>query len=138
MGYGSASIRIDTGGVDDIQKAMEAYGDGAGKVLQQVLYNEGSCEISQGITRLLPVSGRTFKGHREGAKAAGYERVFTRWFPDPLTLEVKTRPPRFSYLYFPDSGIGHQPRVQDFMGRGLDAATPKVIEQCVARLTQDF
>lgn len=133
-----ASIRIYTSGIDEIQQALEAYGDGAGKVLQQVLYNEGSMEISERITDLLPVSGRKFRGHNFGAKASGPTKVFTRWFPDPMTLEVKTRPPKFSYLYFPDTGTGHQPRVQDFMGRGLEAATPKVIELCLAKLTEDI
>lgn len=134
----AASIRIDTSGIEEIQQALETYGEGAGEVLKQVLYNEGSLEISERITDLLPVSGRKFRGHNFGAKASGATKVFTRWFPDPMTLEVKTRPPKFSYLYFPDTGTGHQPRVQDFMGRGLEAATPKVIELCLARLTEDI
>lgn len=132
----ASSIRLETKGVEDIQKAMDAYGDGYGEVLKKVLYNDVSLEISEGITGLLPVSGRVFKGHRIGAKASGATNVFTRvLYGDSLTLEVKTRP-KFGYLYFPDTGTGHQPRVQDFMGRGLEAATPKAVELCVAALAE--
>ena len=133
----AASIRLETKGVEEIQKAMDAYGDGYGEVLKRVLYDDASLEISEGIAKLLPVSGRTFKGHSKGAKATGATGVFMRvLYGDSLTLEVKTRP-RFGYLYFPDTGTGYtQPMVQDFMGRGLEAATPKVVELCVAALTE--
>lgn len=131
----ATNIKINAEGVDAIAEAMAAYGQGAGRKLQEVLGNEGAMHISETIHGILPVSGRTFKGHTRGAKASPVTSVFGRYFEGDTTLVVQSRP-KFGYLVFPNDGRGQS--AQQFMERGLDAAKDKVIEMCVARLTEEI
>lgn len=131
----ATKIKLNAVGIDELHKAMRAYGTGYGNVLHDVLGNDGAMLISESIHNLLPVSGRRFKGHTRGAKATPVTSVFGRYWEGETTLVVQSRP-KFGYLVFPNDGRGQ--RAQEFMERGLDAAKDRVIEMCVARLTERF
>lgn len=121
--------------VEHLANAIADFGVGAGQIIQGV-YNEFAAEeIKRNINAVLPVSGRTFKGHRTGAKAAGTGRVFQHTVSG-LDLIVQSKG-QFGYLIFPDEGRGaHNPRAQQFMQRGLDASVDAIVDRCIAKLAE--
>lgn len=132
------SLSVEYNGAEQLQEKMERFGKGAGQVIQGV-YNEFAAkEIKQNILPLVHSSGRVFRGHRQGAKAAGPEKVFTHQVKD-LSLVVRTNG-KFGYLYFPDDGSTSRKHAgqQHFMQKGLDRSTDTIIERCLAALTEDF
>ena len=123
---------VSDAGVEALQKAIESYGQGAGERIKEVYEEFAADKIAESMLRFVHPSGRRFKGHTKGAREAGIERVFQHSV-DGMTLTVQSKG-KFGYLYFPDTGIGHQPRVQDIVGKGLDASQDEIIERCVAKL----
>lgn len=131
-------INVEYDGITQIQERMQRFGDGSGRVIQGVYENFAAKDIKENVLPLVHASGRTFKGHRQSAKAAGAEKVFSHQVQD-LSLIVRSVS-RFGYLYFPDDGSNtkrHAGR-QNFMGRGLERSTDAIIERCLAALTEDF
>lgn len=131
-------IDIDTTGVTQVQERMAEYGQGAGRVIQGVYEDFAAKDIKENVLPLVHSSGRVFKGHRQGAKSAGPEKVF-RHNVNGLELVVRSQT-KFGYLYFPDDGSNtkrHAGR-QNFMGRGLEQSVPDIVDRCVARLTEEF
>lgn len=124
-------------GLERLGDAMEEYGQGAGQIIQGVYEDFAAKEIKTNISKVLPVSGRKFSGHRTGAKAAGIDRVFQHRVTG-LDLIVQTKG-QFGYLIFPDEGRGvHNPRAQRFMQRGLDASVDAIVDRCIARLAESL
>lgn len=133
-----SNVRVDYDGFEQLAERIGQFGSGAGRAIQGVYNDFAAGEIKENALPLVHPSGRTFKGHRSGARAAGPERVFTQQV-DGLTLVVRTNRP-FGYLYFPDDGSNTKRHAgqQHFMQRGLDASTESIIERCLAALTEDF
>lgn len=133
-----ASVSVKFDGVEQLGERIAEFGAGAGQIIQGVYEDFGAKEIKQNILPLVHASGRTFKGHRQGAKGAGPEKVFTHIVKD-LSLVVRTNRP-FGYLYFPDDGSTSRKHAgqQHFMQRGLDMSTQTIIERCIAALTEEF
>lgn len=130
------SVKFD--GVEHLSEAMARFGSGAGQAIQEVYEEFAAKEIKENVLPLVHSSGRVFKGHRQGAKSAGPDKVF-RHSVNGLDLIVRTNT-KFGYLYFPDDGSNtkrHAGR-QNFMGRGLEQSVPDIVERCVARLTEEF
>lgn len=133
-----SSVRVDYDGINQLAERMERFGSGAGQVIQGVYTDFAAGEIKENVLPLVHSSGRTFKGHRQSARSAGPDKVFTQTVKD-LTLIVRTNR-RFGYLYFPDDGSNTRRHAgnQRFMQRGLDQSTDAIIERCVAALTEEF
>lgn len=129
---------VEYTGVEQITDAMERFGKGSGQIIQGVFDEFGGYEIADNIIPMIHSSGRTFKGHRIGARAAGADDVFQHTVSD-LTLIVRSVG-RFGYLYFPDDGSNTKRHAgnQQFMIKGAEKAAPKIIERCVAKLTEEF
>lgn len=131
-------INVEYDGITQIQERMQRFGKGAGQVIQGVYEDFAAKDIKQNVLPLVRSSGRTFKGHRQSAKAAGPEKVF-RHNINQLSLVVRTNT-KFGYLYFPDDGTNtkrHAGR-QNFMGRGLERSTNDIVERCLAALADEF
>lgn len=122
-------------GFDELTKAIENYPDYAGEAINEVLWNEGGTLIQEGIMRLLPESGRTWRGKRKAAKKAA---PFTQ-ANDTLSVTVKTKS-AYNYLYFPDDGSTTRKHAgnQQFMLGGAVDKQDEILNLCVARLTQPF
>lgn len=131
-------ISVQYDGVQELAAEITAFGAGAGQRIQGVLNDFAAAEIKGNILPLVHSSGRVFSGHRQGAKAAGPERVFTHSVKD-MTLIVRTSA-RFGYLYFPDDGSTTRRHAgqQHFMDRGLQRSVKTITDRCLAALTDDF
>ena len=130
------SVKFD--GVEQLGQRIADFGEGAGQIIQGVYEDFAAKEIKENIIPLIHPSGRTFKGHRQGARSAGPEKVF-RHSVRELSLVVSTNR-AFGYLYFPDDGsiTRRHAGQQHFMDRGLQRSVDGIIERCVAALTKDF
>lgn len=133
-----SSIGVGYSAVDELQRRIEGFGEGAGQRIQEVFTGFAAGEIKENVLPLVHQSGRTFKGHRQSARSAGPEKVFTHTVNN-LTLIVRTNQ-TYGYLYFPDDGSNTKRHAgnQQFMQRGMEQATDEIIERCLAALTEDF
>lgn len=104
-----------------------------GEAINDVLWNEGAPLIQESIQRLLPESGRTWRGKKPAAKRAA---PFTQQ-NETLAVTVKTKN-AYHYLYFPDDGSTTRKHVgnQQFMLRGAEEQQSEIISRCIARLTE--
>lgn len=116
-----------------LQKEIKAYSDYAGNVIDEVLITSGAEQIIEDILPLMPMSGRTWRGKRQPAKTA--EPFQSKKISMGVEINAKNA---YHYLYFPNDGTNtmHHAGEQYFMERGLEAATPKVIDMCIDKLTE--
>ena len=133
MPYWGKWDAFDAEQVDGLVDLMEQYGDLAKKAINEILHEEGAEEIKKEITRLLPASGRRWKGKKRPARSAmprGFDQD-----EDLLSVTIAARG-GYSYLYFPDDGFNTKRHAgnQQFMYKGAEKATPKILEMCLGRL----
>jgi len=120
---------------DLLAAAMADYGEGAADVVSEVVHGSGDI-IRDQIDPLIPTSGRTFKGHRSGARGSQWQRYDTG---ETLAITVATTSAR-RYLYFPDDGSNTKRHAgnQQFMMRGAEAAAPMILEKGIDALIESF
>lgn len=130
-------FEFDAGSIDDLYEKMVSYGAGSGQIIDKVLRSEGAEEIKKQITRLLPSSGRHWKGKAPAASSA----MPGRFDQDngELSVTIAARG-KYHYLYFPDDGSNTRKHAgnKQFMLHGAEAAAPKVVEMCVGKLAEAF
>lgn len=130
---------IEANAAYELLEAMESYGRGSGKVIDEVLWNEGGPLINTAIRRLLPASGRKWKGKKTAASKA---QPFVQE-NDSLAVTIKTKS-AYHYLYFPDDGtstrrhIGYKGRPREFMYKGADSRVEKIMDLCIERLIEKW
>lgn len=119
---------------DELIEKMKAYQGNVENVVNEVLWDQGGPLINQAIMQLLPRSGRTWKGKK---KAAADAKPFVQR-NDNLAVVIKTY--GYDYLYFPDDGSTTRKHAgqQHFMFQGAENEQKKIIDLCIARLTEDF
>ena len=130
-----ATFDLDVSQHERLQRAMQEYGNQAGRTVDDVLHNEGGKLIEEEIMRLLPESGRTWKGKRTAAKRA---QPFTQK-NESLAVTIKTKSP-YHYLYFPDDGSNTKRHrgEQQFMYRGAENQTNRIMDLCINRLIEKW
>lgn len=128
-------FKLDYSSVDELQKYMDKYGSRAAKIIGSVFFDEGGKEIIDNITRILPASGRKWRKKKSPAKNA---QPFTQIF-DTLSITTVSRG-HYHYLYFPDDGSNtlHHAGNQQFMRRGAENSSEKIINLCLGKLTENF
>lgn len=130
-------FEFDAGSIDDLYEKMVSYGAGSGQIIDKVLRSEGAEEIKKQIARLLPSSGRHWKGKAPAASSA----MPGRFDQDngELSVTIAARG-KYHYLYFPDDGSNTRKHAgnKQFMLHGAEAAAPKVVEMCVGKLVEAF
>lgn len=131
------SFTLDAKQIERLQETMNAYAGTAGTVIDDVLHNEGGKLITEAIMQILPESHRKWKGKKTAAKRA---QPFTQE-NGSLSVTVKSKP-AYGYLYFPDDGtntqrhIGYKGVPREFMRRGGESQTERIIDLCIARLIE--
>lgn len=124
---------FDASDMDEFTGMMSRYGDAAKKVINDTLHQEGAKEIKKEITRLLPASGRSWKG--KGAPARSAMPAKFSQDDDLLAVTIAARG-KYHYLYFPDDGSNTKRHVgnKQFMHKGAEKAAPKIIDLCLGKL----
>lgn len=130
-----ATFELDAQDLDALQEKMNAYGEGAAREINDVLHGEGAREINDQIMRILPSSGRHWKGKKAPARSA---QPFTQE-DGMLSVTIKTVN-SYNYLYFPDDGSNTKKHAgnQQFMAAGAESASGKIMELCIGKLTEEF
>lgn len=116
-------------------KAMSNYEGNAHEAINDVLHNFGSAKIQEEIRRLMPVSGKDWRGKNPAAKIGNSLKDNK----GNLWITVRTTK-NYHYLYFPDDGentLDHEGNQQFFL-RGGKASENEIINRCVIRLTNEF
>ena len=130
---------LDARHIETLQRAMQLYGNQAGRTVDDVLHNEGANLIQEEIMRLLPESGRDWKGKRPAAKRA---QPFTQK-NESLAVTIKTRS-AYHYLYFPDDGsntrnhVGYKGKPREFMFHGAENQAGRIMDLCINRLIEKW
>lgn len=132
----SGNLTIDAASLDEVTSAVVDFGDGAERIINDVLHQEAGPIIAEKITPLIHPSGRTFKGHRASAASSDWPRFDT---DENLAVSVGTKA-KFRYLYFPDDGSNTRNHAgnQQMFYRGGMAAAPEISERCLARLSEEW
>lgn len=119
---------------DKLHTAMVNYGGDAEDAINSVLHGSIGDEIQAEIKRLMPVSGKTWRGKKGGAKGSNSLRnVFGN-----LSVTVTTQK-AYQYLYFPDDGSSTRKHAgnQQFFLRGGEAMRDEIVDRCIAKLVQN-
>lgn len=134
----SAKATVDITPIERLTEALQRFGDQSTVAVSQYLAEAGYRQITESITRLLPVSGRRWSGKPAGARSAG-TAVFGMEQTDLMSITVRSVKP-YNYLYFPDDGGNtkrHAGR-QHFMQRGAETSTDTIVDGICTRLVELF
>lgn len=128
-------FQINVSNVERLQTALEDYQGDAETAINDVLHNEGGALIQEQIYRLMPESGKTWKGKKGAAKKSNSLRNTN----GNLSVTVRSQK-AYQYLYFPDDGTNTRRHVgnQQFFVGGAEAATNDIIDRCITKLTNTF
>lgn len=135
----AVTFKLDAEQFDALQNAIRQYPENAERTINDVLHNEGGMLINDEIMRLLPSSGRTWRGKRKPAKQA---KPFSQ-LNENLSVTVRTVH-AYNYLYFPDDGtntkrhIGYKGNPRGFMFKGAENQTGEIIDRCINRLIEKW
>lgn len=132
-------LELDAAEFDRLTEAMQAYEGDTENRINKVLHDEAGKLISDGIQRLLPVSGRKpWGGTKPKKRAARNTQPFTQDNGN-LSVTVRTKY-NYHYLYFPDDGSNTKRHVGNlhFMNRGAESKEREIVDRCIASLTEDF
>lgn len=128
-------FEIEAEDLEKLEEKLSKLGDESEPIVNEVLHGMGVETVTKDVTDLLPVSSRN-------KKHAKFSKPFTH---DPVNLGFifKTRggaaknKRSFGYLVFPDEGRGpRNPEEQDFTGRGINRAKPKIINELTEVITK--
>lgn len=130
-----ARLELDAREVDRLLQAAQDFQGDAESAINEVLHTEASPLIQDAIRRLMPVSGKTWRGKKPPAKTS---KSLTDE-KENLAITVKTSK-RYQYLYFPDDGTNTRRHVgnQQFFWRGGESQQNEIIDRCVSRMVNDF
>lgn len=121
--------------MDGLQKAMQEFEGNVEEAVNDVLHNQAGPILQDEVMRLMPYSGRVWKGKKKSASRANSLMIVKE------NLAVTVKPKKaYQYLYFPDDGTNTQRHVgnQQFFKRSGENKKKEVIERCVGRLVGDF
>lgn len=126
---------VDYAAFDGLAESMARFPERSEAAVNEVLSTTGGQEIASRIDRLMPASGRRFKGHASGAKGSRWQRLL----PGELSVTVTTVRSR-QYLYFPDDGSTTRRHAggQGFFLRGAQDAAQDVADQIISKITEEW
>lgn len=128
-------FKLDAAEFDRLTERIKEYQGDAENAINEVLWGEGGQRIHNAIMELLPSSGRTWSGKPAAARSAA---PFTQE-NENLSVTIRTKG-TYNYLYFPDDGSTTKKHEgnQQFMFRGAENEQERIIDLCIAKLTNEF
>jgi hypothetical protein len=130
-----ARFEMDAKEVERLFNTVKNFPGNAEKSINEVFHNDAPPIVSEEIKRLMPVSGKTWKGKAPAAKSAKSLTDET----GNLSFAVKTTG-KYHYLYFPDDGTNTKRHVgnQQFFQRGGENKQTEIVDRCISRIVNDF
>lgn len=124
-------FQLHTQGVDKLANALQEFDGDAESVINDVLHNEAGDLAQEAIRRLMPTSGKRWRGKKPAAKSSKSMQN------DKANLELTVRnTSSYAYLYFPNDGSNTRRHVgqQFFFERGGESVVDDIIDRCVEKL----
>ena len=120
---------------DRLHHALRNYQGNTEKAINEVLHEEVSPLVQEAIQRLIPVSGKKWKGKKPAAKTAKSLRDIKA----NVSLTVTTTK-NYQYLYFPDDGTSTTRHVgnQQFFQKGGESQMDEIVNRCIKKLVNGF
>lgn len=108
-------------------------------IITSTLHNEGAQCIKNEIDRLLPRSGRKWKGKKKPA-TSNKKAIMPREDESTNLNVVVGTTYNYHYLYFPDDGSNTKNHMgnQHFMIRGAENSADKVVDLCIRNLMKEI
>ena len=130
-----ARFEMDSKEVDRLYGALKNFPGNAEEAINEVFHNDAPPLVSEEIKRLMPVSGKMWKGKKPAAKTA---KSLTDEKAN-LSFTVKTTG-AYHYLYFPDDGTNTRRHAgeQQFFNRGGENKQSEIVDRCIARIVNGF
>ena len=130
-----ARFEMDAKELERLFNTVKNFPGNAEKSINEVFHNDAPPIVSEEIKRLMPVSGKSWKGKAPAAKSAKSLTDETA----NLSFTVKTTG-KYHYLYFPDDGTNTKRHVgnQQFFQRGGENKTTEIVDRCISRIVKDF
>lgn len=128
----SAKFTVDYKDIERLEKQITQLPGKAEGIINEALHNQGIRRVVEGITPFINISTRNGKArpkrHAKTSKWHAEER-FNLGFSVKAAGGAAKNKGSFGYLVFPNEGRGpHNPLEQRFMERGLEVATPKIVD----------
>ena len=124
-------FELNAQGVDKLHNALQEYEGDAESVINDVLHNQAGDLAQEAIRRLMPSSGKRWRGKKPAAKSSQSMRN------DKANLELTVRnTSNYAYLYFPNDGSNTRRHAgqQFFFERGGESVVDDIIDRCVEKL----
>ena len=123
-----AKFKMDAKEVERLHEAIKKFPVNAEAIINDIFHDDGVQLVKEEVRRLMPVSGRKWKGKAKAAKNANSLSDKT----GNLFFEVSTTS-AYHYLYFPDDGSNtrHHVGSQHFFRRGGENKQTEIINRCV-------
>jgi len=130
-----ARLQLDARELDRLLQAAQDFQGDAESTINEVLHTEASPLIQDAIRRLMPVSGKTWRGKKPPAKTS---KSMTDEKGN-LFVTVKSAKD-YQYLYFPDDGTNTRRHVgnQQFFKRGGESQQTEIIDRCISKMVEGF
>ena len=130
-----ARFEMDAKEVERLYNTVKNFPGNAEKSINDVFHNDAPPLVSEEIKRLMPVSGKSWKGKAPAAKSAKSLTDETA----NLSFTVKTTG-KYHYLYFPDDGSNTRRHVgnQQFFQHGGENKQSEIVDRCINRIVEDF
>lgn len=130
-----ARFEMDAKEVERLFNTVKNFPGNAEKSINDVFHNEAPPLVSEEIKRLMPASGKSWRGKAPAAKTAKSLTDETA----NLSFTVKTTG-KYNYLYFPDDGSNTRRHVgnQQFFQHGGENKQTEIVDRCINRIVDDF
>lgn len=121
-------VELNAEDLERLRERISELGDTAEDTVNEVLHNEGADTVKRDLTTYLPVS----------QKNKVHAKTSNPWRTTNINLGLDiTTAGKFGYLIFPDEGRGiRNPVKQDFTGKGLKTAQPKLVEDLQSKIIE--
>ena len=122
--------------LQELQQIISQLPNEGEKIVTNVFHNEGADEIESGIRVLIPESGKKWKKKKTAAKKAKSIKKREKESGNLNVIVGTTN--NYRYLYFPDDGENTKKHYgnQQFMKRGAESKSGKIIDICIEQLTE--
>ena len=130
-----ARFEMDSKEVDRLFGAIQQFPGNAEEAINEVFHNDAPQMVAEEIKRLMPVSGKMWKGKKPAAKTANSLTDEK----ENLAFAVKTKGD-YHYLYFPDDGTNTRRHAgdQQFFNRGGENKQSEIVDRCIVQIVNVF
>ena len=123
---------------EELERLSVAFKDApeqAEETINDVLHTQAAPLLKDEIYRLMPASGKSWKGKKPHAK---FSQSLMQT-DENLSVTIRTKKD-YHYLYFPDDGSNTRRHAgnQQFFSRSLENKREEIINRCVGGIVEDF